>query len=72
MDDLAKQPGDTATQGALNMRLRKALEAANELAAFLKQWVAESESTVGINQTANTHGDNNKTTQIVGSGNSVS
>ena len=54
------------------MQLRKALEADNELAAFLKQWVAESDSTVGINQTANTHGDNNKTTQIVGSGNSVS
>ena len=54
------------------MQLRKALEADPELAAFLKQWVAESESTVGITQTANTYGDNNKTTQIVGSGNSVS
>ena len=72
LDDLAKQPGDTAAQGAMSMQLRKALEADPELAAFLKQWVAESESKVGITQTANTHGDNNKTTQIVGSGNSVS
>ena len=72
LDDLAKQPSDTAAQGALNMQLRKALEADPELAAFLKQWVAESESKVGITQTANTVGDNNKTTQIVGSGNSVS
>jgi hypothetical protein len=72
LDDLAKQPGDTAAQGALNMQLRKALEADPDLAAFLTQWVAESESKTGISQTANVQGNNNKTTQIVGSGNSVS
>ena len=73
LDDLAKQPGDTAAQGALNMQLRKAMEADPVLAAFLKQWISESESESkgGIIQTAKTEGDNNKTTQIVGCGNSV-
>ena len=70
--ELAQLPGDTAAQGALNMQLRKALAADPELAAFLKQWVTESEPTSGISQTSNVQGDNNKTTQIVGSGNSVS
>ena len=71
LDDLAKQPADTAAQGALNMQLRKAIEADPELAAFLKQWVAESEAKIGISQIANVQGDHNKTTQIAGSGNTV-
>lgn len=71
LDDLAKQPGDPAAQGALNMQLRKAIEADPTLATFLKQWVDESESQAGTSQTANVHGNDNKTIQISGSGNTV-
>lgn len=71
MDDLSKQPDDKAAQGALEMQLRKALQADPDLAAFLKQWASSSESLAGTSQTANFSGDNNKVTQIVGSGNSV-
>jgi hypothetical protein len=70
LEDLAIQPNDTAAQGALNMQLRKALQGDPEFAAFLKQWIAEPKS-ADITQIANVSGDNNKTTQIVGSGNSV-
>ena len=71
LEDLAQQPDDAAAQGALNMQLRKALEADLELAAFLKQWTAEAGSKTDVTQTASTHGDNNKTIQITGSSNSV-
>jgi hypothetical protein len=71
LDDLAKQPDDAAAQGALNMQLRKALAADPELAAFLKQWVTESQSATGTSQNADVVGNHNKVTQIVGSGNSV-
>jgi len=72
LDDLARQPDDTAAQGALNMQLRKALADDPELAAFLNAWLDESQPATGISQTAKVPGDNNKVTQIVGSGNSVS
>ncbi|MGF6528044.1 hypothetical protein [Variovorax sp. PvP013] len=72
LEDLAQQPSDVAAQGALNMQLRKALEADVELAAFLKQWGEEAGSKTDVTQTANTYGDNNKTVQITGSSNSVS
>ncbi|MGF6986575.1 hypothetical protein QFZ99_006116 [Paraburkholderia atlantica] len=71
LDDLAKQPDDPAAQGALNMKLRKALADDAELAVFLKQWTAESQAATGISQNANVSGDNGKVTQIIGSGNSV-
>jgi hypothetical protein len=72
LEDLAQQPGDVAAQGALNMQLRKAMEADVELATFLKQWGEEAGSKTDITQTASTYGDNNKTVQIAGSSNSVS
>jgi hypothetical protein len=71
LDDLANAPADTAAQGALNMRLRKALTADPDLVVFLKQWVEESRSIAGISQTVNVHGNDNKVTQITGSGNQV-
>ncbi len=70
-DDLAQQPADPAAQGALSMQLRKALEADPALAAFLKQWIDESKLQAAVSQTANLHGNDNKTIQISGSGNTV-
>jgi hypothetical protein len=70
LHELVKQPEDAAAQGALNMQLRKALAVDPSLAGFLQQWIAESRSTMNVRQVANVQGDNNKTTQIVGSGNS--
>ena len=72
LDDLAVQPDDTAAQGALAMQLRKALASDPGLVAFLKQWVVDSESIAGISQAANVQGHGNTTTQIAGSGNSIS
>jgi len=71
LDDLTNAPADAAAKGALSMQLRKALAADPDLVAFLKQWIEESKLTAGINQTANVHGNDNKVTQIVGSGNQV-
>lgn len=72
LDDLAKQPSDIAAQGALAMQLRKAVMDDPSLAEFLSQWVSEPQIQSINTQTANALGDDNKTTQIVGSGNSVS
>ena len=71
LEDLAKQPDDAAAQGALNIQLRKALSSDPELAAFLQEWMTQSGVPSAVTQIANTTGDNNKTIQIVGSGNSV-
>ncbi len=72
LQDLAAQPTDPATQGALNMQLRKALEVDPGLAEFLKEWVNASSSKVDIAQAVRTEGSHNTTIQIAGSGNSVS
>lgn len=71
LTDLAEQPDDPDAQGALRLQLRKALADDPGLAAFLTEWTNECGSAAGISQTANVHGDHNKTTQIAGSGNSV-
>jgi hypothetical protein len=71
LEDLSSDPADTDAQGALKMQLRKALQTDPALEAFLKQWSAESGSEVGISQVVNTYGNENRTTQITGSGNTV-
>jgi hypothetical protein len=70
--DLAERPNDLAAQEALNSLLRKSLAEDPELAAFLDRWVTESKSATGVSQTTAVTGNDNKATQIVGSGNSVS
>lgn len=71
LEDLSKQPEDTATQSALAYNLRKAAAEDPGLSEFLAQWIQEARPDVAISQTANVRGDNNRTTQIAGSGNRV-
>jgi hypothetical protein len=70
-EDLANSPVDADAQGALRLQLRKAMETGPEFAAFLRQWVGDSKSELGIAQSATVTGNNNTTTQITGSGNIV-
>ncbi|WP_321917450.1 MULTISPECIES: hypothetical protein [Paraburkholderia] len=72
LDDLEKQPDDGDVQAALRVQLRKAIVDDPELAAFLEQWMAQSQAQTEVNQSANVAGDNNKVAQIAGSGNTVS
>jgi hypothetical protein len=69
--DLSQQPTDVAAQGALVMQLRKAVAAEPDLASFLQKWSDECKSESYVSQVASVQGDQNKVTQIVGSGNSV-
>lgn len=71
LEDLSQEPDNKAAQGALEMQLRKALQADPELATFLKQWTQESIQKAGISQVATLTGDNSKIVQITGSGNAV-
>jgi hypothetical protein len=71
LEDLARNPVEGDAQAALRMQLRKAMETDPEFAAFLRQWVEDSKAESGIAQTATVTGNRNKTTQIVGSGNTV-
>ena len=74
LEDLRQQPADANTQASLRVQLRKALEADPALAAFVAQWLAESQpqaEAAGITLNANVQGDHNTTVQIAGSGNSV-
>lgn len=71
LDDLAQQPVDSAAQGALTMQLRKALAADPGLEEFFKEWMKDAAPAAGITQTATVQGNQNKTVQIAGSGNSV-
>lgn len=72
IEDLAQDPDSKAAQGALEMQIRKALQADPELASFLKEWLIDSAQRTGISQVATLTGNNSKVVQIAGSGNSVS
>lgn len=72
LEDLEREPDSKAAQGALEMQLRKALQADPDLVSFLREWAAESAQKAGISQSATLTGDNSKIVQITGSGNSVS
>jgi hypothetical protein len=72
--DLEKQPKDADSQAALRVQLKKALEADPVFKDELEKLVGEIEEKGGDRVTklvANVTGDQNVTTQIVGSGNVV-
>jgi hypothetical protein len=71
--DLEKQPKDADNQAALRVQLKKALEADPTFREELEKLVGEIREKGGdrISQIANVTGDQNVTTQIVGSGNVV-
>jgi hypothetical protein len=71
--DLEKQPNDADSQAALRVQLKKALEADPAFKDELEKLVGEIREKGGdrISQIANVTGDQNVTTQIVGSGNVV-
>ena len=75
LEDLAALPEDPDNQADLRKQLKAAVQADPALVAFLQQWLEQGQQqapTLGITQTANVTGNNNKTVQIAGSGNSVS
>jgi hypothetical protein len=74
LEDLNKQPTDNDAQAALRLQLVKAMKADPAMAEFMKTWLAEAApqaAAVGISQTANTCGNNNKVAQISGSSNVI-
>lgn len=71
MEDLALEPCSTAAQGALEMQLRKALQADPDLPVFLQEWIAKSPQEARGSQVATVTGENNKVVQIAGTGNTV-
>lgn len=75
LQDLAQQPEDADNQADLRKQLKAAVQADPALAAFLQQWLeqgSQQAQALGITQTATVTGNDNKTVQIAGSGNSVS
>lgn len=74
LDDLSKQPNDSDTQAALRRQLVKAMEVDPAMGEFVKTWLDEATpqaAAIGINQTVNALGNNNKVIQIAGSSNTV-
>ncbi|MEO5793767.1 MAG: hypothetical protein ABIP34_01710 [Rhodoferax sp.] len=75
LEDLAALPDDPDNQADLRKQLKAAVQADPALVAFLQQWLEQGQQqaqALGIAQTANVTGNDNKTVQIAGSGNSVS
>jgi hypothetical protein len=73
--DLEKQPGDSDSQAALRVQLKKALEADPAFWEEVQQLIGEiqNESGANVNQLmAKVTGDRNVTKQVSGSGNVVS
>lgn len=74
LEDLSKQPTDADTQAALRRQLVKAMEADPAMGEVVKTWLGEATpqaAEIGINQTANTQGNNNTVIQISGSANAI-
>ena len=74
LEDLRQQPSDADTQAALRSQLVKAMKADPSLAGKLQAWLEEAKpqaSALGIQQSAQVQGNDNKLVQVAGSGNSV-
>jgi hypothetical protein len=74
LHDLGEQPADADSQATLRSQLKKAIALDPELAVDLQKWMSEAKAAVensGVVQEANVSGNDNKTIQIHGSGNSV-
>ncbi|HYO14834.1 MAG TPA: hypothetical protein VE685_16700 [Thermoanaerobaculia bacterium] len=71
LDDLAAEPEDAASRGALEKTLRKRLAADPELRAELAELLEELRASGAVSQTATIVGDGNVSTQIVGNRNQV-
>ena len=71
MDVLAKMPADTDAQAALRLQLRMAMEADPALAASLQEMLGKHAGPGATTQTTTVTGNQNRTAQIVGSGNTV-
>lgn len=74
LEDLRQQPSDADTQAALRSQLVKAMKADPSLAEKLQAWLEEAKpqaAALGIQQSAQVQGNDNKVAQVTGSGNSV-
>ncbi|TDM08895.1 MAG: hypothetical protein C4K60_05885 [Ideonella sp. MAG2] len=75
LEDLRQQSSDADTQAALRSQLVKAMKADPSLADKLQAWLEEAKpqaAALGIQQSAEVQGNDNKVAQVAGSGNSVS
>lgn len=74
LEDLRRQPSDGDTQAALRSQLVKAMKAEPALAERLQSWLDEAKpqaAALGVQQSAQIQGHDNKVAQVSGSGNSI-